>query len=319
MTSLADATLRGYPWRRAGYGLRRLASLYRSSVSRRSVPAARAPKLIFDPLEPRLLLNADAQVLALNLNALPANTPHDVIVQLINETTTTNGQTTTQPQVEIVAANNPNQVLASAALSQISSVSIQGSNSADQVTINAASFAGVQAAPTISFAGGGGSETLAISNSTTSQNSQPQASSWFIDSDANGTDSGHILGSVNVTFSGVNTLQGSGADSLTGSIADNQWTITGSGSGTVGNISFSGFANLAGAANQNNVFTVTTTGLQGTISGGGQGTIVNESGVTDVVKDGSRVVGYGFNSNGRYGQGGLIRERFADRILQADP
>lgn len=41
--------------------------------------------------------------------------------------------------------------------------------------------------------------------------------------------------------------------------------------------------------------------------------------VTDVVKDGRRVVGYGFNSNGRYGQGGLIRERFRDRILQADP
>ena len=30
--------------------------------------------------------------------------------------------------------------------------------------------------------------------------------------------------------------------------------------------------------------------------------------VTDVVRDGRRVVGYGFNSNGRYGQGGLIRE-----------
>jgi L-alanine-DL-glutamate epimerase-like enolase superfamily enzyme len=41
--------------------------------------------------------------------------------------------------------------------------------------------------------------------------------------------------------------------------------------------------------------------------------------VTDVVRDGRRVVGYGFNSNGRYGQGGLIRERFADRIAEADP
>jgi D(-)-tartrate dehydratase len=40
--------------------------------------------------------------------------------------------------------------------------------------------------------------------------------------------------------------------------------------------------------------------------------------VTDVVRDGRRVVGYGFNSNGRYGQGGLIRERFRDRILEAD-
>lgn len=41
--------------------------------------------------------------------------------------------------------------------------------------------------------------------------------------------------------------------------------------------------------------------------------------VTDVVRDGRPVVGYGFNSNGRYGQGGLIRERFRNRILEADP
>jgi D(-)-tartrate dehydratase len=41
--------------------------------------------------------------------------------------------------------------------------------------------------------------------------------------------------------------------------------------------------------------------------------------VTDVVRDGRPVVGYGFNSNGRYGQGGLIRERFAPRLLAADP
>ena len=41
--------------------------------------------------------------------------------------------------------------------------------------------------------------------------------------------------------------------------------------------------------------------------------------VTDVVRDGKPVVGYGFNSNGRYGQGGLIRERFAPRLLEAPP
>ena len=41
--------------------------------------------------------------------------------------------------------------------------------------------------------------------------------------------------------------------------------------------------------------------------------------VTDVVREGRRVVGYGFNSNGRYGQGGLIRERFAARVLEAEP
>ncbi len=41
--------------------------------------------------------------------------------------------------------------------------------------------------------------------------------------------------------------------------------------------------------------------------------------VTDQMRDGRRVVGYGFNSNGRYGQGGLIRERFAPRLLGAAP
>ncbi|WP_350295661.1 mandelate racemase/muconate lactonizing enzyme family protein [Limnohabitans sp. Rim8] len=39
--------------------------------------------------------------------------------------------------------------------------------------------------------------------------------------------------------------------------------------------------------------------------------------VTDVIRDGRPVVGYGFNSNGRYGQGHLMRERFIPRILEA--
>src|SRR5438270_4641978 len=41
--------------------------------------------------------------------------------------------------------------------------------------------------------------------------------------------------------------------------------------------------------------------------------------VTNVTRNGRPVIGYGFNSNGRYGQGGLIRERFAPRLLEADP
>jgi len=41
--------------------------------------------------------------------------------------------------------------------------------------------------------------------------------------------------------------------------------------------------------------------------------------VTNAERNGKRVVGYGFNSNGRYGQGGLIRERFSPRILEAEP
>src|SRR5438045_5534694 len=41
--------------------------------------------------------------------------------------------------------------------------------------------------------------------------------------------------------------------------------------------------------------------------------------VTDVLRDGKRVIGYGFKANGRYGQGVLIRERLAPRLLEADP
>ena len=41
--------------------------------------------------------------------------------------------------------------------------------------------------------------------------------------------------------------------------------------------------------------------------------------MTDAVRDGRPVIGYGFNSNGRYGQGGLIRDRFAPRLTEAVP
>src|SRR5260370_21787078 len=38
---------------------------------------------------------------------------------------------------------------------------------------------------------------------------------------------------------------------------------------------------------------------------------------TDVVREGKPVIGYGFSSMGRFAQSGLIRERFAPRLLQA--
>jgi D(-)-tartrate dehydratase len=38
---------------------------------------------------------------------------------------------------------------------------------------------------------------------------------------------------------------------------------------------------------------------------------------TDVVRDGQVVVGYGFNSNGRYAQSGILRERMIPRLLNA--
>jgi L-alanine-DL-glutamate epimerase-like enolase superfamily enzyme len=41
--------------------------------------------------------------------------------------------------------------------------------------------------------------------------------------------------------------------------------------------------------------------------------------VSDVVVDGRPVVGYGFNSNGRYSAGEILRRRILPRLLEADP
>lgn len=41
--------------------------------------------------------------------------------------------------------------------------------------------------------------------------------------------------------------------------------------------------------------------------------------VTDVIRDGKPVIGYGFNSNGRYAQQGLLQERFIPRLRAALP
>lgn len=41
--------------------------------------------------------------------------------------------------------------------------------------------------------------------------------------------------------------------------------------------------------------------------------------ITDVVRDGEPVVGYGFNSNGRYAPTGLLQDRFIPRLLHQPP
>ena len=41
--------------------------------------------------------------------------------------------------------------------------------------------------------------------------------------------------------------------------------------------------------------------------------------ITDVARDGRPVVGFGFNSNGRYAPSGLLRDRFIPRLKAAAP
>jgi len=40
--------------------------------------------------------------------------------------------------------------------------------------------------------------------------------------------------------------------------------------------------------------------------------------ITDVIRGGKPIVGFGFNSNGRYAPSGLLRERFIPRFMSAD-
>src|SRR3989440_2968647 len=41
--------------------------------------------------------------------------------------------------------------------------------------------------------------------------------------------------------------------------------------------------------------------------------------ITDVIRQGKPVVGFGFNSNGRYAPSGLLRDRFIPRLKAAKP
>ncbi len=40
---------------------------------------------------------------------------------------------------------------------------------------------------------------------------------------------------------------------------------------------------------------------------------------SDLIREGKPVAGYGFNSNGRYAQGGILRERIIPRLMKAAP
>ena len=40
--------------------------------------------------------------------------------------------------------------------------------------------------------------------------------------------------------------------------------------------------------------------------------------ITDVIQEGKPVVGFGFNSNGRYAPSGLLWDRFIPRLMSAD-
>ena len=245
-------------------------------------PRARglAGRLLFDPLEPRLLLSAD--VLSIDLTQQPlAHQDHNLVVEMVTQTQQVGETTQDLQRVQVVDQAQNNAVLAFGDLSVISQINIIGdaqSTSATSLRIDAESFGGL-ALPTISFVGGGGANTLKIDHDANTE-------TWRVG--APGT--GQASGLANVTFSNVQELiGGAGNDVLAGPAADTTFTVTGLGAGNFINpgsgssvvMAFAGFEHLHGAANNNDAFVFSPNGaLAGGVDGG-------DGGFDTLVLDGS--------------------------------
>src|SRR5258708_2256119 len=265
-----DVAGQGKPLGQLSKSARQFMAGFKSSVSHVVARSGPAPKLIFDQLEPRMLMSADPVVI--DLSALhPAQPTHDVVVRLLNEVVTTGDQTVNIERVQAVDANNPATVLSSQVVPPGSNVTVLTGQGNNKVTLDLSAAPPSTAQPKFSVVGGGGDVTLSVIENST------QPLGWHLD----GGGAGHIDGPVQVAFAGVDHLVGHGADTLYGSAADTSWRVDGAGSGAVGATKFDGFGSFAGAAGQNEVFTIASTGsLQGSIDGGGHATIAIAAGAT---------------------------------------
>ena len=128
-------------------------------MRRRSI----AERVVFDPMEPRLLLNADVLTFNLAHDSGPQPIDHHLIVDLVNATEQVNSQSVTVQRVQILDQTSGNAVLAFGDLSEISAISIVGGSGSTTLEVDAGSFKGVQA-PHISFTGGSGLNTVVFDN-----------------------------------------------------------------------------------------------------------------------------------------------------------
>lgn len=251
----------------------------RTTTLRHRESQARKARLLFDPLEPRLLLSAD--VLTVDLGQLPsAHQDHNLVVEMVTQTQQVGDVTEDVQRVQIIDQAQNNAVLAFGDLSLIKQINIIGDTqgtTANSVHIDVDSFGGL-ALPTISFAGGGGANSLKIDHDGGTE-------TWQIDAPG----SGQASGLADVTFTNVQQLiGGGGGDVLAGSAADTTFTVTGAGEGNLINpgsgspvtMGFAGFEYLQGAANNNDSFVITQTGMIAAVDGG-------DGGFDTLVLDGS--------------------------------
>ncbi|WP_395446238.1 LEPR-XLL domain-containing protein (plasmid) [Aminobacter sp. UC22_36] len=170
----------------------KLARLARGSRVQREL--ADRVRLIFDPLEPRLLLNADLNV---NLATDGVDIDHQILVRLIEEVENVNNVATTIQRVEIVDQARGGKVLAFGDLSTITGITISGGAGNDTLTIDEDSFGGLTLAPEISFSGGAGNDRIVFDSSDNT--------AWNL----TGNNTGNLVGDkVKAKFDGVENLSG---------------------------------------------------------------------------------------------------------------
>jgi hypothetical protein len=163
-------------------------------------------------------------------------------------------------------------------------LTVDAGNSSDTFNVGSGnSLHSIQSPVTLN--GGDGTNTLNANDSSGASGQRYTLSNTQL----GGTDFAPItyalMSAINVTASGSDTLTilqapaafvtfhgGSGTNTLVGPTATSltTWSISGVNAGTVGNVSFSNFQNLAGgAASDAFDFTTSTASLSGTINGGG--------------------------------------------------
>lgn len=203
--------------RRSGQS-RLLLEQLRSSVACLATPhPAPASKIVFDPLEPRLLLNADAMTVDMP-TIDPGRQQSDLLIRLFDEQQLVETSPTVRQQVQVLDRGDQNRVLAEADWDDITSIAIVGGPGNDRLTVDVASFAGREV-PIVAFVAGDGEDELSIDGAAVTD--------WT--SDGNG--GGHTSGGVSVSFSGVEHVSGGGADTLRGASTDTDWVIDGVGAG----------------------------------------------------------------------------------------
>lgn len=154
-----------------------------------------AARLVFEPIEPRVLLSADPPTISLS-GDIAHPMAHDVIVESVTQPPTDLNPNTVQ-MVQVIDEAQSNAVLASAPLSNVDGIQITAGTGNTSVTVNATSF-GSATIPQITFTGGNGNNSLIVSASTETD--------WTV----TGANTGTVDGSVPIVFTGVNNLAGGG-------------------------------------------------------------------------------------------------------------